>query len=72
MAGIKPHIVETLEWMKRHRMMVMDQMDLKIYEATYGELRKSLEAFTHNNQLLEASRRRTSLLRRTFAFGSIS
>jgi hypothetical protein len=52
MAGIKPHLAETLEWMKRHRMMVMDQMDLKIDDAAYDELRKSLEALTHNIQLL--------------------
>lgn len=52
MAGIKPHLKGTLDWMERHRMMVMNQMDLKIDDATYDELRKSLHVLTHNIQLL--------------------
>jgi hypothetical protein len=52
MAGIKPHLKDTLGWMERHRMMIMDQMDLKIDDATYDELRKSIDSFTHNIQLL--------------------
>ncbi|HEY1747822.1 MAG TPA: hypothetical protein VGG11_13805 [Xanthobacteraceae bacterium] len=52
MAGIKPHLKDTLNWMERHRMMVMDQMDLKLDDATYDELRKSMEAMTHAIQLL--------------------
>jgi hypothetical protein len=40
------------ELVKRHRMMVMDEMDVKIDDATYDELRKSLEALTNGIQLL--------------------
>ncbi|WP_131867091.1 MULTISPECIES: hypothetical protein [unclassified Bradyrhizobium] len=52
MAGIKPHLLDTVDWMKKHRMAVQAQMDLKIDDATYDELRKSMDTLTYNIQLL--------------------
>jgi len=51
MAGIKPHLLDTVEWMKKHRMAVQAQMELKIDDATYDELRKSMDALSYNIQL---------------------
>jgi hypothetical protein len=52
MAGIKPHLQPTLEWMEQHRQAVQEKMTNLIGTATYDELRKALDSLTHNIQLL--------------------
>lgn len=52
MAGIRPFLQPTLDWMELHRQKVMAKMDENLEYATYDELRKSLEALTHGIQLL--------------------
>ena len=52
MKGIRPHLQPTLDWMKMHRAKVQAKMDQLIGNASYDELRKSLEALTHGIQLL--------------------
>src|SRR4051794_6809619 len=52
MAGLKPHIQPTIDWMEKHRVKVQDKMDTTIDGATYGDLTRSLDILTKSMQLL--------------------
>jgi hypothetical protein len=52
MAGLRPHLRPTLDWMELHRQKVMAKMDEHLEFATYDELRKSLASLTEGIQLL--------------------
>lgn len=52
MAGIKPHLVSTLDWLENHRRKIQEHMDEKVSIATYAELTRSLDVSSHYIQLL--------------------
>ena len=53
MKGLKPHLQQTIDLMKEHRLRVAAHMEKKIATATYRELTQAFEALTENIQLLE-------------------
>jgi hypothetical protein len=53
MRGIRPHLEETIAWMKEHRLRVAAHMEKKIVDASYRDLTQAFDALTENIQLLE-------------------
>jgi hypothetical protein len=52
MAGIRPHLQPTLDWLELHRARVQQRMDETIDKADYADLARSLDIVTKNLQLL--------------------
>lgn len=52
MAGIRPHLQPTLDWMELHRVRIQREMEKKIDFADYNELSNALYKVSHLIQLL--------------------
>lgn len=52
MAGLRPHLKETIAWMEEHRVRIQVAMDRQVDKARYEDLSRALGILTHNIQLL--------------------
>ncbi|MFN3658175.1 MAG: hypothetical protein ACK4UO_13040 [Pseudolabrys sp.] len=52
MAGLKPHLQPTLDWMVLHRDRIQTEMENKIGRADYADLARSFKIVTEAMQLL--------------------
>lgn len=52
MAGLAPHLKETVKWMEAHRHKVQERMADTIGRAEYSDLVRAFDTMTYNIQLL--------------------